>query len=202
MKLLNVGCGGHRPQQEHWWNLDTLRDFLQEGTPERTNLDAEPRYIDCNLLHQSIPYRDEFFDGILIQHVLEHFTCHETTIVLGACRRVLRPGGLLVASVPDVGYFLSVYEQDKRERSVELFGESISGDWQDAQCEKFFDYALFHREHKQVLNMEGLCALLLRSGFDRASVTPFDPPLENQVASEIRQQLNRLKFSAILYAYK
>lgn len=200
MNLLNVGCGGHRPGPP-WINLDTLKESLRPGTPERTNLDAETNYVECHLLNQRIPFADGFFDGILLQHVLEHFECHEAVGVLGACRRVLRTGGILCASVPDAGYFLGVYEKDNRDNAEFLFGESISGDWHDQQCEKFFDYALFHREHKQILNIEGLACLLLRAGFARESITPFELA-PHDISGALLEQLNRKKFSAILYAYK
>jgi len=199
MKLLSVGCGGQRDQSEHWWNLDCLRQFLKEGTPERINLDQEPRYIECNLLLQSIPFPDETFDGILLQHVLEHFTCHETTEVLIKCRSVLKRGGVLVASVPNVTYFRQVHTSDDRINAPTLFGESISGDWHDAQCNSFFEYALWHREHKQILNEDGLWALLRRSGFEHHNIGNHNWDL---VPSEIKQQLNRPRFSSILYAYK
>jgi ubiquinone/menaquinone biosynthesis C-methylase UbiE len=198
MKLLNVGCGGHRPP-EPWTNLDTLRRSLKEGSPERTNLDAELNYVECDLLLQSIPFRDEWFDGILLQHVLEHFSCHETTEVLYKCRAVLKKGGVLVASVPNVDYFEMVHTGDTKENAVQIFGESISGDWQDSQCNSFFDYALFHRQHKQILNQSGLWALLRRSGFEHGHICD---DARNKVADEVAKQLNRLKFSAILYAYK
>jgi SAM-dependent methyltransferase len=119
MRLLNVGAGGNRPQTEIWWNLDNLRTQLKEGTPERTNLDKEPRYVECDLAVQSIPFPDEYFDGIALVHVIEHFTCHEAVDVLIKCRKVLKPGGLLIVSVPNAEYFLDVYEQDTKERAVQ-----------------------------------------------------------------------------------
>jgi len=201
MKLLNVGCGGQRPHDEPWINLDTLRTQLEVGTPERTNLDKEENYVECDLLKQSIPFHSEYFDGILLQHVLEHFTCHDAVDVIIKCRAVLKPGGVLVASVPNADYFLQVYDEDTRETAVELFGENISGDWHDSQCKKFFDYALFHRGHKQVLNLMSLSCLLLRAGFANENVSVFHKD-GDEVARTIDPQLNRLKFSSILYAYK
>lgn len=202
MRLLNVGCGGHRPP-EPWTNLDTLREFLKPGTPERTNLDAEPNYIECNLLLQSIPEKDKTFDGILLQHVLEHFTCHQTTEVLMSCRRVLKDGGVLVASVPNVAYFREVHYMDCKDGAQALFGESISGDWHDSQCETFFDYALWHREHKQILNEDGLWAILRRAGFEDESIVSGDCALiPVDLSLEITRQLNRQKFSTVLWAIK
>lgn len=202
MILLNIGCGGQRPQDPHWHNLDTLRTFLHPGTPERTNLDAEPRYHECDVLKQSLPFSDEAVDGILLQHVLEHMTCHEAVDALISCRRVLKPGGTLVASVPNADYFREVFVKDTRETAVELFGEPIS----EPQHYRFLDYALFHREHKQVLSFSGLVCLLYRSGFYYGELSSYhmhdDPCGADPVRSAINSQLNRRKFSAIVWATK
>ncbi len=194
MRLLNAGCGGQRNQSEHWWNTDTLREQLKPGTPERINLDKEPRYVECNLLTQSLPFPDDSFDGVLLQHVLEHFTCHEAVDVLLNCKRVLKPGGLLVASVPDAKYFLSMYDQDTKERAFELFGEPIH----DAGHEKFFTYALFRHDHKQILTSESLDCLLLMAGFKKS----FLHYSKHKATSEITKQLTRRQFSVEICAIK
>lgn len=198
MKLLNVGCGGQRPQNKIWWNLDNLRTQLNEGTPERTNLDKEPRYVECDLSVQSIPFPDETFDGITLVHVIEHFTCHEAVDVLIKCRRVLKPGGLLLASVPDANYFLDVYEQDTKERAVELFGEPIH----DAGHEKFFSYALFRHDHKQILTADSLECLLRRSGFDIVREFSVSYAMTDERMLDLYKVLNRRKFSVEMIAVK
>jgi SAM-dependent methyltransferase len=199
MKLLNIGCGGHRPQDDYWWNLDTLRTQLKEGTPERTNLDTEPRYVECDVLSDDIPFAPGTFDGILLQHVLEHMACHDAAMVIEECRKVLKTGGVLVASVPDVDYFRKWHSDDIRDNAEKIFGESISGDWQDSQCNSFFDYALWHREHIQILNKNGLWALLRKGGFESNKISD---GIWDKVPDELKRQLNRPKFSAILAAFK
>jgi len=203
MKLLNVGCGGQRPQDATWINLDELRKHLDVGTPERTNLDKEHNYVEHTLLAGPMPFQD-IFDGVLIQHVVEHFNCFDAVTVLEDCRRVLKPGGLLVVSVPDASYFLSVYEKDTRDRAIELFGESISGAWQDSHYTRFFDYALFHREHKQLLTFDSLRCLVLKAGFtlDGFKVAIGQDRSRQAVVDALRSQLNRLKFSTILWCAK
>lgn len=193
MRLLNVGAGGSRPQDEHWWNLDNLREQLKEGTPERINLDREPRYAECNLLSQPLPFPDDHFDGVLLVHVLEHFTCHEAVDVLLQCKRVLKEEGLLMVSVPDAAYFLEVHDEDTKEKAVELFGEPIHDDGH----ETFFSYALFRHDHKQVLTQDSLLCLLIRAGFQTAWLQ-----YSMEAHNEMERLLTRRRFSIELKAVK
>ena len=91
MRLLNLCCGANRPQDEFWWNLDELHDYLAPGTPERTNLDAEPRYVDHNVLDY-LPFPHNEFDGILASHCLEHWDCQQGVDVMRRCLNCLKPG--------------------------------------------------------------------------------------------------------------
>lgn len=205
MRLLNVGCGGQRPQDDHWWNLDNLRTQLKEGTPERANLDKEPRYIEADLLTGHLPFADESLDGILLQHVIEHFTCHEAVEALVKCRRILKPRGLLLASVPDAGYFVTTYPRDIKENAIELFSEPIH----DPGFEKFFDYALFRFDHKQILTADSMVCLFWRAGFNTRPIDQIRSHsvnggklAGNPVYDEMEKQLTRRKFSIEMCAIK
>jgi len=87
---------------------------------------------------------------------------------------------------------------------VELFGEPISADepWQKS----FFDYALFHREHQQVLTEESLRCLLLKAGFtdvrDVLLASGHFGGVDNPALPEIEKIMNRRKFSVELVAIK
>lgn len=204
MKLLNVGCGSVRPWGP-WTNLDDLQSQLKPGTPERENLDKEINYIN-HKLPDPMPFLDDCFDGLLISHVIEHFTCHDAAHILFDCKRVLKPGGLLVVSVPDAEYFLKVHSQDTPERAVELFGEPICPD--EPWHKSFFDYALWYNQHKQLIDHDVLLAILWKAGFDRHRIQQVSPQLQtgkvviSPVFEEIEKIMNRRKFSLEMCAVK
>lgn len=94
--LLDVGCGtgafgSHRPDPElKIWGVD--RD---EGALEQAARFEEVTCVD--LERDPLPFSDASFDGVLAKDVLEHL--HDPARLVREIVRVLRPGGVVVASL-------------------------------------------------------------------------------------------------------
>jgi len=82
MKKLNMGCG--RDIREGWVNLD-MRSV--PGVDVIHDLNMTP-----------LPFKDEAFNYILADNVLEHLLHYEA--IVEDCYRILEPGGLLEIRVP------------------------------------------------------------------------------------------------------
>ena len=155
MKLLNLGCGGNRPKDERWINIDNLHEIFPDlDRPERKNMDAEPNYLNADL-RNGIPFEDNSVDGILASHFFEHLDAQEALKMMRECYRVLKQGGILRISVPDPKLFHDL---------------SVEGcqDWGEPNPEahkSFMEYALFFIEHKQLLGLDGINCLLWVTGF-------------------------------------
>ncbi len=85
LNYLNVGCGSkwHRD----WTNID-----LNPSSPE---------VIACDL-SRSIPFEDNRFQAVYLSQVLEHFPKNDAPRLIGECRRVLQPEGIIRIVVPDL----------------------------------------------------------------------------------------------------
>jgi SAM-dependent methyltransferase len=87
--VLNAGCGGR-----------DIRAFLRScgaRTVHQCDLEAaSPGTIRCSL--SAIPLRDLSYDAVICNAVLEHVA--RLDLVLPELRRVLKPGGHLIVSVP------------------------------------------------------------------------------------------------------
>lgn len=199
MRLLNLGCGNTRPG-EPWTNVDNLYAVLPIGSPERANLNAEPNYENADI-SMPLPFCSETFDGILLSHVIEHFDCMASVRLLVECRRILKPFGVLIVSVPDASYFRSVRDEDTLENAERLFGEKIN--LEDGEKD-FMGYALFFREHKQVLSEDSLWCILTRAGFSVLSslVFPQMAKANDLPVKEMLPLLNRRKFSLEMIGVK
>lgn len=191
MKLLNLGCGYPRIPGEEWTNLDNLREQLPEGSTERDQLDGETNYIEHNLEHAVMPFQRDEFDGILASHVFEHFDAQHGLAVMQDCYRILKPGGVLVVSVPDAAYFRRVYPRDNVRNWPELFGVTDYAN----PIPTFFQAALWFDQHKAILTEDALWCYFTRAGFNIY-------PSELKVTLEICLHLNRRQFSVEMAGYK
>lgn len=185
MLFLNLGCGYPRIEGEEWINLDNLRSQLAEGTPERDGLDSEPNYIDHDLLGGPLPFERDSFDGVLASHVFEHVDAQSGLRIMEDCRRILKPGGVLLVSVPNASYFRRVYPQDRNNNWMNLFDVSDPNN----PIPTFFQAALWFEQHLAILTEDALWCYLTRAGFKPALLA------ESQAPQQMTSKLNRRKFS-------
>lgn len=216
MKLLNLCCGATRPASTpsvEWVNVDNLHATLLPGTPERENLDREVNYLDCNVTGKAfdgsklIPAEwAETFDGILASHCFEHWDCQDAAYVARQCNVLLKPGGILLVSVPDAEMFRILYEQDDGTNAEELFGEPIfAGDGEKT----FTNYCLWNRYHKAILDETALWHYFRRAGFNEVERLQFDhgrmvypAVVSASPLDEMVPVLNRLAFSLVMMGVK
>lgn len=89
MNYINLGSGQARFEGPEWTNVDCVS---REG--------QIPDLIDDARTLNEI--EDNSVDGIVLQHCLEHFVLPDASRVIGSCWRVLKPGGWLVVTVPNI----------------------------------------------------------------------------------------------------
>jgi SAM-dependent methyltransferase len=95
-KVLDAGCGEGVLVDEYAGRLAI------EG--------VDPNYASDRVRSGSLtalPYADQTFDHALCLDVLEHLTFDEQPRALAELRRVLRPGGVLLVSVPNLAHLQS-----------------------------------------------------------------------------------------------
>jgi len=95
-RVLDLGCGDgalgkHKPagREVHGLEIDPRRVSQLSGYESAHVWDLD--------VEQSLPFPDEYFDGIVAKDILEHV--QKPWVLLREVRRVLAPGGRVVASV-------------------------------------------------------------------------------------------------------
>lgn len=86
MPSLNLGSGVH--YAESWVNVDPITPDPPSRPPD--HLAGLP----------SLPFEDDFFEDAYLGHVLEHIPWDELEDHLAELRRVVRPGGIVMAVGP------------------------------------------------------------------------------------------------------
>lgn len=103
-RLLDVGCG----------RGDFLNGFLRHGI-DAIGIDGAERVEEhfiggINLETDALPFPDESVDVCFSKSVMEHL--HNPEKMLTECYRVLKPGGRIIAMVPDWHTCMYIYYDD------------------------------------------------------------------------------------------
>ena len=77
-------------------------------------------FVHHNLSH-SIPLPDNSVDFIFTSHFLEHLYLSDAKNLLDECFRVLKNGGVIRISVPDLEYAVSLYGMGKKKELLEQY---------------------------------------------------------------------------------
>jgi SAM-dependent methyltransferase len=94
--VLHVGCGPANPAKLH-------AHFRSPGWRE-VRLDIDPRVapdIVASITGMT-PVADASVDAVWSSHNLEHLEAHQVPLALGEFLRVLKPGGFLLITLPDL----------------------------------------------------------------------------------------------------
>ncbi|MES4787691.1 MAG: hypothetical protein C4294_19905, partial [Nitrospiraceae bacterium] len=98
-RLLDVGCGDGRwlaHMRAHGWHVEgqELDTKAADVARARYGLPVRTGYLS----ELSLP--EDTYDAIVLSHVIEHV--HDPLAMLRECKRILKPGGSLVAITPNI----------------------------------------------------------------------------------------------------
>jgi len=184
--VLDVGCGDASNYQA--WLVNQVRDLKALDISKVGIVRAKQMGIDATEhdLSKTFPYSDNVFDGAICIEVLEHL--YDPKFTVGEIFRVLKPGGLFIASVPNNGYFRERLKGLTRaELSTSI--SDFSNEWKGAHI-RFYSLKSFSR----MLDVCGFRIESIRSNGDSSifdGIDAFGGYATQQLSSLIRRKLPR-----------
>lgn len=98
IRKLHLGCGYN--ELEGWLNTD-----LKPTSDKIAHLNATLPF----------PFSDGQFDYVFSEHMIEHITYPQGSRMLAECFRVLRPGGKIRVSTPDLQFVIDLHREDRND---------------------------------------------------------------------------------------
>jgi predicted SAM-dependent methyltransferase len=143
--ILHLGCGGNCIRRPGFINIDA--NLFQPK-----NL-----WLDITL---GLPFPANSIDAIVASHVLEHLNERQVRRVLEESYRVLKLGGGVRFTTPNLGKAIEAYVQGNKE---------FFGDWPDPRNSiggRFNNYLLCRDQHRLMFDFGFLKEFLLDAGFE------------------------------------
>ncbi|MCK5136585.1 MAG: methyltransferase domain-containing protein [Bacteroidales bacterium] len=138
----------------------------------------------CDLywdLRNGIPFPDSSIDAIYSSHLFEHLPFPSVLDLLAECKRVLKPKGQFIISVPNAAYYIDAYVT-KDQSFFEKFPDYYAPADNRTTLIDIINYiAYMDGEHQYMFDKENLLHLLKSKGFNNVKSREFDPELDSPI---------------------
>jgi len=95
---LQIGCQGQ--VVEDWLNVDLIPQSREVALMDAT---------------KPFPFENNVFQYIFSEHMIEHITFKEAEFMLKECYRIMKPGGVIRISTPNIQFLMDLYNNPKTE---------------------------------------------------------------------------------------
>ncbi|HWG98091.1 MAG TPA: methyltransferase domain-containing protein [Pilimelia sp.] len=159
-RWLDVGCGGE---------FEPGFDYLDVFPTGLVPAEHRDRYHRVDIVHPG-PAAERLrggYDLVRLQHTLEHLGFEDGQAALRTCAALLRPGGLILITVPDLRVHVRRY-LDGSYRNWAGFAQWARGrvppDAPDSAYFSVYAHSMTFEEHRWCYDYEGLAYQLRRTG--------------------------------------
>jgi predicted SAM-dependent methyltransferase len=190
-RRLHLGCGLTAPSG--WLNVDgslqaTLAKYPRVrsligrlGLVPQTQVQIPwPTTVMRADLRKKLPFPDGAFDAVYSSHLLEHLYRAEALALLQESRRVLRPGGICRAVVPDLAMLIKGYVRDTAHAEADAGRAFCRGLLMRPETApraglayRLYQTLTDYHEHKWMYDAASLTWLFREAGFDQVALRIF-----------------------------
>ncbi len=198
--------GGKTMESQLKLNLGSFVDTIGHGFENidilnvKQHIPADHKFRQWDL-RRGIPYPDSSVDLIRMSHLIEHLTLEEAKALLRECFRVLKPGGLVRISTPDMDIILRHY----RNRDMSFFNQIQPPEYIQAPTEgEKLSRLLFSGDyqHKAVYSFEMLKNFLEQAGFRPERIFRSVPGFSHSEEMQSETQDQHIEISLLVEGVK
>ncbi len=131
---------------------------------------------NCELtldLTQSLPFPNDCVDLIYSSHLLEHFGYYDLLNLLNECLRILKPGGIFSAAVPNARIYLEAY-QNPEGFDPEIYCRHKPAYHFHSKIDYVNYMAYMDGHHRYMFDEENIRVILRRCGYSKVYLRDFD----------------------------
>ena len=187
IKKLHIGCG--KNVLPGWLNMDALPLL-----PDALYLDATRRFS----------FKDEAFDFVFSEHMIEHIAYRHGLNMLAECRRVLKPSGKIRISTPDLNFLVDLNRSDKSELHEQYIRWSTrtfnNGTVQEGNAVFVINQFVRSWGHRFIYDEKTLREAMLNAGFTnivRCDLLESEDPALRNLENEARLPLAFLRLETL-----
>jgi len=166
------------------------------------NTDFEPVSDEVTYVNVTLPFPfpDGTFDYIFTEHMIEHIPYADAQHMLRECFRVMKPGGRIRVSTPNLEFLFDLYRSDKSPLQKEYI-RWCAGEWgvkeQDTHVINFYARAW---GHCFIYDEKVLKKAMEEAGFvevERCALNESRNPIFQNIENESRMQPGFLKLETL-----
>jgi predicted SAM-dependent methyltransferase len=122
-------------------------------------------YLDVT---RPLPFPDSSFAYVFSEHVIEHISQQAGFRLLREIHRILRPGGVVRITTPDLKKIIEIYENRNEHVTLQEYAQYLSeSTWPHERACQVLNTFVRHWGHKFIYDEEDLAAKLAAAGFER-----------------------------------
>jgi len=133
-RILEVGCGTGRitVQAVRDGQVDAVGIDISSSSLRYARGLAASVGVRCQFIQASgfqLPFKDDSYDAVVSEGVIEHFSVRGTEAMVGEHVRVCRPGGLVIISVPNLLHLPLTYHKQRLAEKYHAYPERSYTVW-------------------------------------------------------------------------
>lgn len=193
--FLYVGCGAHRMKDFTHVEINIAKQYKKGGNA------GEPEILADITKH--IPLNDSSVDLIFSRATLEHLTYPELINHFLECHRLIKKGGYIRMSVPDMDIMINNYLNKQEDLNAAINNSEVSATLPLENHTDLFINRVLYFDHYYLHNYDTLNRALKKTGFNNVKKVKPGETAVRDVADELyKAEIGRESWEVMVEAQR